>query len=127
MRDPRQLEVADLALNLADITYRVTRGFPSDERFSLVAQMRRAAVSVGSNIAEGCGRSTDRAFVNYIDMALGSLLELDFQAQVAIRLGHGNPDMVRELRAATGQLRRMLASLSASVRRKTPVAASRGQ
>ena len=71
MRDPRHLEVVELAMCLAEITYEVTRGFPVDERFGLVSQMRRAAVSVGSNIAEGCSRSTDRAFASFIDIPWG--------------------------------------------------------
>ncbi len=125
MREPRHLEVTDLALRLADLVYQLTKGFPPDERFGLVAQMRRAAVSVGSNIAEGCGRSTDRAFVNFIENALGSVLELDYQAQVAVRLGHGDAVLILELRAAADQLKRMLASLSAAIRRKKSVVAVR--
>ncbi len=125
MREPRHLEVTDLALRLADLVYQLTKGFPPDERFGLVAQMRRAAVSVGSNIAEGCGRSTDRAFVNFIENALGSVLELDYQAQVAMRLGHGDAVLILKLRAAADQLKRMLASLSAAIRRKTSVVAVR--
>jgi four helix bundle protein len=122
MREPRNLEVTDLSLNLAELVYRVTKGFPLDERFGLVAQMRRAAVSVGSNISEGCGRSTDRAFANYIENALSEVLEVDFQAQVALRLGHGDPGLLQELRGGTDQLKRMLASLSAAVRRKKATA-----
>ena len=110
-------------MRIAERTYQLTRGFPPDERFGLVAQMRRAAVSIGSNIAEGCGRSTDRAFVNFIEMALGSVLELSYQTQVASRLGHGDPEMTRELLALTSQLKRMLASLAGAVRRKKRSAA----
>ena len=118
MREPRNLEVTDLSLQLAELTYRVTKGFPLDERFGLVAQMRRAAVSVGSNISEGCGRSSDRAFVNYIENAVSSVLEVDFQAVVAIRLGFGDAEMLHELRRRTDQLKRMLVSLTSAVRRK---------
>ena len=117
MRDPRHLEVVELAMCLAEITYEVTRGFPADERFGLVSQMRRAAVSVGSNIAEGCGRSTDRAFSSFIDIALGSVLELDYQARIALRLGFGDPTSLNELRAHTARLRRMLSKLITAVRR----------
>lgn len=122
MREPRQLEVTDLAMDLAEHTYRATKSFPPDERFGLVAQMRRAAISVGSNIVEGCGRGTDRAFVCFIENALGSVLELNYQAQIAMRLGMGDTILLHELCATTDQLKRMLASLSAAVRRKKSVA-----
>lgn len=122
MREPRDLEVAGLAMRLAVLTYQVTKGFPLDERFGLVAQMRRAAVSVGSNIVEGCGRGTDRAFVSFIENALGSVLELTYQAQIALRLDMGDATLLHELCAATDQLKRMLASLNASVRRRKSVA-----
>ena len=118
MREPRDLEVIDVALRLAELTYQLTKGYPPDERFGLVAQMRRAAVSTGSNIAEGCGRSTDRAFANFLEMALGSVLELMYQAHVASRLGHGDPERTRELLTVASQLKRMLASLAGAVRRK---------
>src|SRR4051812_8436714 len=113
MREPRDLEVTGVALRVAELTYVVTRAYPPEERFGLVAQMRRAAVSIGSNIAEGCGRSTDRAFANFVENALGSVLELSYQAHIASRLGHGDPALTRELMVTAGQLKRMLASLAA--------------
>jgi four helix bundle protein len=122
MREPRQLEVTEHSLRIAELTYRLTKGFPPDERFGLVAQMRRATIAVGSNIAEGCGRSTDRAFVTFIESALGSLLELDYQAQVAARLGHGDAQLLTELRGANDHLKRMLASLAGAIRRKRTAA-----
>ena len=122
MRDPRNLEVVELAMCLAELTYEVTRSFPADERFGLVAQMRRAAVSVGSNIVEGCSRSTNRAFASFIEISLGSVLELDYQARIALRLGFSDPTSVRELRAHTARLRRMLTKLSNTVRQKEPPA-----
>ena len=118
MRDPRHLEVCDLATDLAELTYVVTRGFPPDERFGLVAQMRRAAISVGSNIAEGCGRGTDRAFVSFVQIAAGSVVELEYQPEIALRLGFGDPSRIAELRTATDLLKRKLVSLMNAVRRR---------
>ena len=123
MRDPRSLEVRDLAMDLAELTYQITKGFPPDERFGLVAQMRRAAVSVGSNIAEGCGRTTDRAFVSFLQIALGSVLELEFQAHVASRLGHGDESKMQTLTTATDLLKRKLVSLINAIRRRKSTAA----
>jgi four helix bundle protein len=118
MRDPKRLEVADMAMQLAKITYLVTKGFPPDERFGLVAQMRRAAVSVGSNISEGCGRSTNRGFATFLEVALGSTLELDYQACIAMQLGHGDAEKLKEVRETADKLRRMLASLISAVKRQ---------
>ena len=89
MRDPNKLMVTEQATTLAIEVYRLTGDFPSSERFGLAAQMRRAAVSVGSNIAEGCGRSGDRDFVRFLQIARGSTTELAFQLTVAMQLGLG--------------------------------------
>jgi four helix bundle protein len=65
MQDPKNLAVSGRAIELALAVYRLTRQFPADERFGLSAQMRRAAVSVGSNIAEGCGRWSNRELLQF--------------------------------------------------------------
>ena len=79
MQDHRRLRVYGAAQRLASEVYVVARSLPFDERFELSSQLRRAAVSVGSNIAEGCGRSSARDFCNFLDYALASTRELDFQ------------------------------------------------
>jgi four helix bundle protein len=73
-------------MELAEGAYRLTEGFPEGERFGLVSQMRRAAVSVASNIAEGAGRSGPREFLHHLSIARGSLLELETQVALAVRL-----------------------------------------
>ena len=83
MQNPANLRVTARARALASSVYRATGDFPLGERFGLTAQMRRAAVSIGSNIAEGCGRSGDKEFVHFLHIALGSVSELEFQAIVA--------------------------------------------
>src|SRR4051812_41808862 len=106
MRDPWRLEVTELSMQLALLTYRTTMSFPSAERFALVDQMRRASVSVGSCIAEGCGCGTDAAFRRYLQLALSSLLELEYQARLATRLDFGDPRDGRELELAADLLKR---------------------
>ncbi|HBJ33722.1 MAG TPA: four helix bundle protein [Planctomycetaceae bacterium] len=88
MRDHRNLRAFQLADELALLVYRETNGFPKEEMFGLTSQVRRAAVSVASNIAEGCGRSTDADFLRFLDMANGSLRELQYQISLANRLGY---------------------------------------
>lgn len=88
MRDHRNLRAFQLADELAMLIYRDTAGFPKEELFGLTSQIRRAAVSVASNIAEGCGRSTDTDFLRFLDMANGSLRELQHQISLAQRLGY---------------------------------------
>jgi four helix bundle protein len=88
MRDHRNLLAFQLADELALLVYRETTGFSKEEMFGLTSQIRRAAVSVASNIAEGCGRSTDTDFLKFLDMANGSLRELQYQISLAHRLDY---------------------------------------
>lgn len=82
-----KLEVWKKAMVLADRVYVLTRQFPSDERFGLTNQMRRAAVSISSNIAEGCSRSSKADFSRFVELAAGSAFELTTQARIALGQG----------------------------------------
>ena len=112
MRNPYKLRVMESAFAIAERTYTITAEFPPSERFGLVSQMRRAAVSIGSNIAEGCGRSTDAQMVNFLNFASGSASELEFQARFAIRLGLGSTPGLLELCDLLTSERKMLATLA---------------
>jgi len=83
VRDYKDLLVWQKAMALAKEVYQWTRNFPSEEKFGLVSQMRRAAVSIPSNIAEGQARKTTGEFVQFISHASGSLAELDTQLRLA--------------------------------------------
>src|SRR6476661_4883528 len=87
MQDHRRLQVYQAARELALEVYAVAKALPSDERFELGPQLRRAAVSVGANIAEGCGRSTRKDLCGCLGMALGSARELEFQLDLCERAG----------------------------------------
>ena len=118
MQDAHKLAVYGEARELAVDVYRLTRAFPSDERFGLTQQLRRAAVSVGSNIAEGCGRKGSRALGPFLHYAIGSTKELEFQTELAVSLGYcdgAEGDIVLERVTRT---RRMLIRLEAAVRRR---------
>jgi four helix bundle protein len=82
----RDLEVWREAMLLVEDVYRLSRKFPADERFGLTAQVRRAAVSVPSNIGEGGRRKRRKAHLNHLDIALGSQAEVDVQLEIARRL-----------------------------------------
>jgi four helix bundle protein len=88
MQDPSRLRVFRIAEHIALGIYRLTRSFPLEERFGLAQQMRRAAVSIGSNIAEGCGRSGARDFTRFLEIALGSSAELQFQLRISHKSGY---------------------------------------
>jgi four helix bundle protein len=87
MQSVRSLRVYQAAEELAVRVYEVARLLPVDERFALSQQLRRSAISVGSNIAEGCGRDSDAELTRFLRIALGSATELEFQLRIARRLG----------------------------------------
>ena len=88
MRDYTKIQAWKLADDFAVETYRITAGFPSDEKYALTSQLRRAAYSVAANIAEGAGRRTTKDFVRFLDMAMGSANEVSYFAHLARRLDY---------------------------------------
>lgn len=88
MRDHTKLRAFELADKLALSIYQCTADFPREEMFGLVSQMRRAAVSVASNIVEGCARNSLADYLRFLDMAYGSVRELEYQISLAHRLGY---------------------------------------
>lgn len=90
MHQFRRLDVWHAAVQLAVEIYRLTRAFPREEQFGLVTQMRRAAVSVSSNIAEGAGRGSPSEFARFLRIAIGSVCELESQLELSRKLGFSN-------------------------------------
>lgn|GEM_PF-1694325 len=109
-----KLEAWRLAKALAVRVYLLTASFPKDERFGLVDQMRRAGVSVMSNLAEGCGRTSPRDQAHFSQIAFGSLLELDAQHQLALDLGFLNTDDYQGIRLSVLELIKKISALRAS-------------
>ena len=100
-----QLEAWKFAMQLVKAVYQMPSDFPAEERYGLSQQMRRAAVSISSNIAEGAGRNGAKEFLNFIGISRGSLAELETQLQLAIMLGFAAPDHAAfELTDRTGKL-----------------------
>ena len=98
------------------MVYVATENFPAAERFGLRAQIRRAVVSVGANIAEGCGRYTDKEFAPFLQNALGSLSELDFELLLAVDLDFLREAQHRPLDEQIVTTKRELTALIARVR-----------
>jgi four helix bundle protein len=104
------------SIQLVKEIYLLTKRFPDDEKFGLVTQLRRAAVSVPSNIAEGQGRCTTGEFLQFLGHARGSLLEVETQIHIAGTLGYVNHDEQRSLRLQTQELGRVLNGLMNSLK-----------
>ena len=118
MRDPQKLNVVPAAAELAVAVYRATANFPREERFGLTAQIRRSAISIGSNIVEGCHRQGNRAFLAFLHQALGSAAELEFQLRIALELGFADALALDSVRDLANKVKRMLIKLIASLRTK---------
>ena len=98
MANHKDLDVWKKAIGLVKDVYEVTNGFPADERFGITQQIRRAAVSVPSNIAEGSGRSGDKELLKYLYIALGSLAELETQFIISLELKFcGNKEILEKI------------------------------
>lgn len=109
-----KLEVWHLAKTLAGGVYLLTSSFPKDERFGLVDQMRRAGVSVMSNLAEGCGRMSARDQAHFSQLAFGSLLELDAQFQLSVDLRFLHVEDYQNIRHSVVELVKKISALRAS-------------
>jgi four helix bundle protein len=106
-----KLDVWHRSLAFARQVYEVTRTFPSDERFGLTNQMRRAAVSISSNIAEGSGRVSDGDFARFLEFAYGSLMEVLSQCVIANEQGFLTKEALDTLHNDAEELARMLSGL----------------
>lgn len=107
----RDLIVWQKGIAVAKFIYALTRTFPAEEKFGLISQMRRAAVSVSSNIAEGQARHTTGEFIQFISHAEGSVAELDTQLHLAVELGFATHQQAAATFELLGDLRRMLNGL----------------
>jgi four helix bundle protein len=110
-----KLEVWQKSINFADFVYRITRNFPDDERFGLMNQMRRAAVSISSNIAEGTSRHSRDDYARFLEIATGSVCEVVSQSFIAQRQNYLSEENRQSLYAAAEEQSRMLSGLRRSL------------
>ncbi len=118
VRSYRELEVWQKAMDLVTVCYQSTERFPKAETYGLASQLRRAAVSIPANIAEGQGRSHTREFMNHLSMAYGSLMEVETHLQIAGRLRYLDHPSMQDLLARTAEIGRMINGLLRSLNRK---------
>ena len=118
IRSYRDLEAWRLAIRLTKVVYRMSEHFPSDERFGLTSQIRRAAVSIASNIAEGWGRGSTSDYARFLRMARGSMYEVETQGLIALELGFVDKDKFDFFEQTIDEAGRVLAGLIRSIENK---------
>ena len=118
VRTYRDLEVWQKAMELVTLVYQETVGFPREETYGLRNQVRRAVVSVPSNIAEGQGRRSTREFLYHLSVARGSLAEVDTQIEIAHRLGYLSPDKTEAIAAVATSVARLTNALISALERR---------
>jgi four helix bundle protein len=115
MHNYNNLQIWQQAMDLVEEIYKLTASFPIEEKYSLVSQMTRAAVSIPSNIAEGAGRNSDKDFAHFISIAIGSLYELNTQIVLSERLGYINQSQSQELQKKLDNLQRKSVSFKSKL------------
>lgn len=111
MRNFRDLRIWQLGMELANKTFELTKSFPDDEKFGLVSQLNRAAVSVPANIAEGCGRETNKDFKRFLSIALGSLYEVETLLELSRLRDYDETEKIHELIESNKELQKRMVSM----------------
>ncbi len=115
----RSLEVWKKSMELVTLVYSMTAQFPSEERFGLVSQMRRCAVSIPSNLAEGAARRNDKELTQFLHISMGSSSELDTQLEISRRLGFLSETDATQLDGQLAEVDKMLVGLRNHLLRKS--------
>lgn len=119
MKDFKELKVWHKSHELTLALYSTSKSFPKEEIYGLTSQLRRAAVSVGANIAEGCGRRSDGELVRFLQIARGSASEVEYRLLVARDLKFMDESAHAKLQVKLAEVQRMLSSLVSAVRQRT--------
>ncbi len=117
MRDHNKLKAFELADELVTLAYRSTASFPKEELYGLTSQIRRSAISVPSNIVEGCARDTQAGYVRFLYMAFGSLRELRYQFNLSKRLGYLKDDVFLNIETKVLEAEKVLNGLIKALRK----------
>ena len=119
MRPHERLDVWRKAIEFVVALYKATETFPKDEKFGLTSQLRRAAVSIPANIAEGAGRKSPKEFLYFLSNSQGSASEVETELLIASRLNYVTDDSYQSLCVSLDEIGRMLTGLSQHLQRKT--------
>lgn len=111
MKKFKDLNVWGKAIDLVKAVYSATNDFPEEEKFGLTSQIRRSAVSIPSNIAEGSGRDSDKEFNHFLNIARGSTFELETQLIISGEIGILNSDELNQLSEKIDEIQRMITNL----------------
>ncbi|EAZ81802.1 four helix bundle protein [Algoriphagus machipongonensis] len=115
MHNFKELKVWQKSVDFAVKVYSATKDFPMEEKFGLVSQMRRAGVSIPSNIAEGCAKTSGKSFVNSLEISLGESFELETQLIISERVGILDSEKAIEMEKELGEVQRMITGLKSSL------------
>lgn len=115
-RDPHKLKAFVIADELVVVAYRITKALPVEERYGLQSQIRRGAVSVVANLVEGCARHSQRDYLQFVGIAIGSASEVRYLVGLAARLGYASAEECEQLAGRYGDVIRALQSLVTSLR-----------
>jgi four helix bundle protein len=118
LKNYKELNVWQKSYKLCLHIYKVTKRFPKDEMYGLTSQIRRSAVSIPSNIAEGYGRKTTLEYVRFLYIAYGSVCELETQTMISGDLGYVRKESLQEIRQEIGDVERMLKAMIKSLENK---------
>ncbi len=118
MKSHKDLDVWKEAIELAKTVYLVTQDYPKEEMFGLVSQMRRAGVSIASNIAEGAARQGNKEFLQFLYIAIGSASELDTQIEISKAASIGDNEKLSALQDSVNRVARMIQGLIRSIKQK---------
>ena len=118
MHNFKELKVWQKAIELTVEIYKITSSFPSEEKFGLISQLRRASVSTSSNIAEGSGRNSDKEFVHFLSISIGSAYETETQLIISKRLNYVDDIRFEERTTKITEIQRMLNAFSENLKNK---------
>jgi four helix bundle protein len=118
LKSHKDLEVYKESMSLVEDIYRITKELPSDEKFGLISQMRRASISIVSNIAEGAARKNTKEYIQFLYISLGSLSEIETQLEVSKRLEYyeSNDEMNRRINYINSMLTGLIKSLKLNLK-----------
>ena len=120
MKSYKELEIWQKSIDLSLKTYQITSGFPPDEKYGLTSQLRRSAVSIPSNIAEGWGRNSKKEFIHFLNIAKASCMELETQLIISSKLNIVKPeqleDMNHQLESIIMMINKLISKLKTLIR-----------